>query len=68
MIYPYSVYPVRTKSGEQWIAESDILKGCVGQGSDHRAATRELERNEMFWLQTAKEMMVEIPERIVKDI
>jgi len=62
MIYPSNIFV--TKDGENiyWVAKSSCLKGCIGQGKDVYDAVKELEGNEKLWLETAKELGVEIPE------
>lgn len=62
MIYPYMVYRVKNGEEEYWVAKSSCLKGCIGQGETPNDAEAELEKNEFEWIDTAKELHMEIPE------
>lgn len=62
MKYPFSVYQAHYEGHIFWVAKSSVLKGCVGQGDTQEEAMRELEDNEIEWLDTAQEVGVPIPE------
>jgi predicted RNase H-like HicB family nuclease len=62
MKYPFFVYYTQEGSESFWVAKSSVLKGCVGQGDSLETAIAELEGNERFWLETAKEVGIPIPE------
>ena len=67
MMYPFSV--VLTKEGLDsfWVAKSSCLKGCIGVGASPDEAIKELEQNEVAWLETAKEVGIAIPEVPVEE-
>ena len=44
-----------------WVAESEALPGCVGQADYFDEAVKELEENEIIWLETAKEASIQMP-------
>lgn len=67
MRYPFSVYKTRVDDHVFWIAKSILLKGCVGQGDTQEDALTELADNEKAWLDTAKELGMEIPEIPIED-
>ena len=54
MIYPFHVYRAYTGDDFFWVASSDVLLGCIGQGRTARAAIRELRGNERAWVKFAK--------------
>ena len=60
MIYPFHVYRAYTGDNFFWVAASDVLTGCIGQGRTARAAIRELRGNEKAWAKYAKEYKDEI--------
>lgn len=62
MKYPFTVYKTKVEQHEFWIAESPLLKGCVGQGDTQEEALSELQINEDEWLKTAEEYGIDIPE------
>lgn len=62
MKYPYSTLLFREDDGEcYWVARSESLKGCIGTGDTPEEAVKELEENEISWLEAAKEFGTEIP-------
>ncbi len=62
MRYPYRTQLIQEADGERyWVARSDSLKGCIGTGETLDEAVRELEENEIAWLETAREYGIEIP-------
>ena len=63
MKYPYRVVKIQESDGEiYWVAKSESLKGCIGTGETPEEAARELEENEIAWLEAAQEYKFEIPE------
>lgn len=54
MKYPFKAYPAESEGHKFWIAESLTLRGCVGQGDTYIEAVKELEDNEIEWLEIAK--------------
>lgn len=65
MKYGYSVFQQEVEEHLFWIAKSNTLKGCVGQGDTLEEAVAELSENEVEWLETAKELEIPIPEESV---
>ena len=62
MKYPYFVRLIQETDGEQyWVAKSESLKGCIGAGDTPEEAVKELEENEIAWIETALEFGTEIP-------
>ena len=43
MKYPFSVFQTEIEHHIFWIAKSNLLKGCVGQGDTQEEAIKELE-------------------------
>ena len=62
MKYPYKVYRMKADDHIFWVAESETLQSCIGQGDTQEEAINELADNEQFWLETASEMGYTIPE------
>lgn len=61
MKYQATIYQSVISGQTSWIAESQILKGCVGQGNSPNEAIKELETNELEWLKAAKIFDIPIP-------
>lgn len=61
MKYEFEVYQMEVEEHLFWVAKSKVLKGCVGQGETVDDAIKELESNELEWLETAKEFDIPIP-------
>lgn len=61
MEYRYNVWKEKTEDDEYWVAKSLILKGAIGQGETKAEAIKELEINEIEWLQAAKLHKIPIP-------
>lgn len=62
MKYPYRVRLIQEADNEEyWVAKSESLKGCIGVGETSEEAVKELEENEIAWLETALEFGTEIP-------
>ena len=53
MLYPYAISRESVNGHRVWIAKSLHLKGCVAQGDTRLEAIKELESNEIAWLETA---------------
>lgn len=66
MLYEANIYQMKVEEHTFWVAESKILKGCVGQGNSSDEAIKELEENEEEWISTAKEFNIPIPPNSVK--
>ncbi len=62
MKYGFNVYKTEVEGHVFWVAESKDLKGCVGQGESQEEAIKELEDNELQWIDAAKEYGIKIPE------
>lgn len=62
MKYGFSLYLTEVEGHTFWVAESKDLKGCVGQADTADAAIKELEQNEIEWLEAAEEYSITIPE------
>lgn len=62
MKYPFRVFQCNVENHVFWIAKSQMLKGCVGQGDTQQEALKELEDNEQAWLETAVEEGIPIPD------
>ncbi|MCR4787632.1 MAG: type II toxin-antitoxin system HicB family antitoxin [Lachnospiraceae bacterium] len=62
MRYPFHVFQTEVEGHVFWVAKSNYLKGCVGQGDVQEDAIRELAENEEAWLETAHETGIPIPE------
>ena len=62
MKYPFSVFQTEIEKHIFWIAKSNLLKGCIGQGDTQEEAIKELAENEKAWLETAKEVGIKIPD------
>ena len=60
MLYPYAISRESVNGHRVWIAKSLHLKGCVAQGDTRLEAIKELESNEITWLETAR--MLHIPQ------
>lgn len=66
MKYGFRVYQMEVDDHAFWVAESAVLKGCVGQGESADEAIQELAENEVEWLTTAKEFGIPIPQTSVQ--
>jgi predicted HicB family RNase H-like nuclease len=66
MLYEANVYQMNVEDHIFWVAESKVLKGCVGQGDTSKEAISELELNEKEWLKTAEEFDIPVPPRTAK--
>lgn len=61
MKYPCRIFQAEVDGHIFWVAESECLIGCVGQGDTSEAAMSALEENEREWLETASELHIPIP-------
>lgn len=61
MKYPFKVYLAEKESKQIWLAESDVLEGCVGEGTTATDAVAQLEITEEKWMSEANEYGVLIP-------
>lgn len=68
MKYPYKTYRTKVEDHTFWVAESNDLTGCVGQGDTLDEALIELEQNEADWLAAAKEFNIPIPEPSLTEV
>lgn len=66
MKYGFNVYKTEVEGHVFWVAESEDLKGCVGQGENIAEALDELAINEEEWLAATEEYGIEIPEPTIK--
>lgn len=62
MNYGFVLQKMKVEEHIFWVAKSNDLKGCVGQGDTPEEAIEELSKNECEWLETAKENGIRIPE------
>ena len=62
MKYPFRVFQTNVNQHTFWVAQSQSLKGCVGQGETPDEAINELAQNEEEWLNTAIECGIVIPD------
>ncbi len=67
MKYEADIYQMTVEGHTFWVAESKVLKGCVGQGDTSDEAIKELEQNEVEWLKTAADMDMPIPQATSKN-
>lgn len=61
MKYGFNTFQAKVDDHVFWVAKSNSLKGCVGQGDTLEEAIKELEENEKEWLETAEEYDIPIP-------
>ena len=66
--YPFKVFQTEIDNEVFWVAKSTCLKGCIGQGENIEEALKELEENELAWLETAKQVGIPIPEITIENI
>ena len=59
--YPFNVFQTEINGHVFCIAKSSYLKGCVGQGDLQEEAIKDLEENEVAWLETAEQAGIPIP-------
>lgn len=62
MKYPYRVYKKQVEAHTFWVAESNALKGCIGQGDTAEEAIAELENNEKSWIKLAQQCDIDVPQ------
>ncbi len=68
MKYGYLVEHYESEGHIFWVAKSETLKGCVGQGDTQDEAIAELAESEADWLETAQEYGIPIPEVPIKPL
>ena len=61
MIYPFRVFLQEENQNQYWVAKSTCLKGCIGQGNTANEAIKELEDNELEWIEAAKIAGIDVP-------
>ena len=61
MKYEANIRPMVVGEHAFWVAESKVLRGCVGQGDTAEEAVRKLEINEKEWIEAAEEVGIPIP-------
>ena len=66
--YPFKVFQTEIDNEVFWVAKSTCLKGCIGQGANIDEALKELEENELAWIETAKQVGIPIPEITIENI
>lgn len=66
MKYGFTLNLFKYEDETIWIAESNDLKGCVGQGSTPEAAIDELNENEKIWIEAANNYDIPIPSITIK--
>ncbi len=66
MRYGFKVFQMQVEDELLWFAESTDLKYCAGQGKTCDEAVKQLEANEVMWLEMAKEDGADIPEPSVE--
>ena len=66
MKYNFRVYQTEANGVRFWVAESSDLEHCVGQGNTSAEAVKELEQNELTWLEVAQQFGDEIPQESIK--
>lgn len=64
MKYGYETYQMNVEEHLFWVAKSNMLKGCVGQGDTIEEAVSELSVNESAWIETAKECGISVPDSV----
>lgn len=67
MKYSFSTYKMKVEEHEFWVAESNVLKGCIAQAETLDEAIKELELNEIDWLEAAEEAGIPIPSQTIQN-
>mgnify|MGYP002802643464 CR=1 FL=1 len=68
MKYGFTVEMIESEGRKYWVAKSKDLEYCVGQGDTCDEAVKELEQNELVWLEMAQEDGENIPEPSVNHV
>ncbi|MCM1135050.1 MAG: type II toxin-antitoxin system HicB family antitoxin [Clostridium sp.] len=58
----YSVFMYYDAQDEIYVASIPELQGCMAHGETREKALKELEAAEALWLESARDMNIEIPE------
>lgn len=58
----YSVFMYYDVHDQIYVASSPELQGCMAHGETREEALKEIEIAETLWLESAKDMDIEIPE------
>ncbi|MCM1499279.1 MAG: type II toxin-antitoxin system HicB family antitoxin [Clostridium sp.] len=58
----YSVYMYYDEADQIYVASIPELQGCMAHGETREKALKEIEIAENLWLESAKDMNIEIPE------
>lgn len=64
----YSVFMYYDKQDQIFVASVPELQGCMAHGDTREEALKEIEIAEALWLESAKDMNIEIPEPSIPDI
>ncbi len=57
----YSVFMYYDEQDQIYVASVPELQGCMAHGETREEALREIESAESLWLESAKDMNIEIP-------
>lgn len=68
MKYGFTVEMIESEGRKFWVAKSKDLEYCVGQGDTCDEAIKELEQNELVWLEMAEEDGEKIPEPSINHV
>jgi predicted HicB family RNase H-like nuclease len=68
MKYGFKTYKAKVEAHEFWVVESTELKGCVAQAETLEQALEAFAINEKDWLDTAREVGINIPEASICDM
>lgn len=60
-LFEFSARSISSHGHVLWVAESEILKGCMGKGISLLDAVDALRESELRWLKAAKKYNVGIP-------
>lgn len=58
----YSVFMYYDEQDQIYVASVPELQGCMAHGEIREEALKEIENAETLWLESAKDMDIEIPE------
>lgn len=59
--YAIVLYQIETTEGYKWCAECPDLNGLCGGGDTIKEALNELQENKQFWIDTATQINMKIP-------
>lgn len=60
----YSVFMYYDEQDEIYVASVPELQGCMAHGETREEALKEIESAEALWLESAKDMDIDIPEPV----